>query len=233
MKIKVFKYDPAVDAAPYYKEYEVPYKDKMTALEALVYVHENFEEVAYDYSCHGRMCGRCAMMLNGVPVMMCAEPLAADKDYTIEPLAGFPVIRDMIIDRSQFEDRLAKRYVRVRVEPLDAETVNNFDVSKTEMLYGLEWCSRCGICQAGCPVVNQMPDKYAGPAFMVAEAYRMLDSYDQADRALAAVDAGLYRCIGCGLCDQVCPQKDIKHLEVFAKMRAAAEAKGYKPSYAK
>lgn len=233
MKIKVFKYDPAVDAAPYYKEYEVPYKDKMTALEALVYVHENFEEVAYDYSCHGRMCGRCAMMLNGTPVMMCAEPLEEGKDYTIEPLAGYPVIRDMIVDRSQFDDRLSKRYARMRVEPLTSETVNNFDASNTSTLYSLEWCSRCGICQAACPVVASTPDKYEGPAFMLAYAYRHLDSYDQGDRILEAVDGGLYHCIMCGRCHDVCPQVDINHMAIYQTLRDAAEDKGYKPSYAK
>ena len=232
MNIKVYKYDPAVDAAPSYREYEVPYKDKMTALEALVYIHENYEEVAYDYSCHGRMCGRCAMMLNGTPVMMCAEPLEDGKDYTIEPLGSFPVIRDMIVDKSQFDDRLTKKYQRVRMEPLDAESIHKFDVSNVSTQYSLEWCSRCGICQSACPVVASSPHLYDGPAFMIAEAYRHLDSYDQADRLLEAVDGGLFHCIECGRCHEVCPQTDIDHLGVYGLLKKAAEEKGYKPSYA-
>ena len=67
MKITVCKYDPSTDEAPYYIEGEIAYKDNMTALQSLVDFHENVAPVSFDYSCGCRLCGRCAMLLNGAP----------------------------------------------------------------------------------------------------------------------------------------------------------------------
>ena len=72
MKITVKRYDPSKDNAPYETTYEVPHDDEyMTLLQALVYIHENEEPLAFDFSCRGRMCGRCAMMLDGEPGAAC------------------------------------------------------------------------------------------------------------------------------------------------------------------
>lgn len=101
MKITVKRYDPSKDNAPYETTYEVPHDDEyMTLLQALVYIHENEEPLAFDFSCRGRMCGRCAMMLDGKPVLACVEPLS-DGSHTVEPLEGVPVVKDLIVDKSQ------------------------------------------------------------------------------------------------------------------------------------
>lgn len=232
MNIKIFKYDPATDAAPRYVEHEVPYKEFMTVLEIITYVHEECEAVSFDYSCHGRQCGRCSVMLDGTPVLACCA-VVDDSDHTIEPLAGMPVIRDLVTSRTKFDDRLSGLYTRVRVEPFRPEDVPNTEVSAiSETLYNMSNCTRCGACQAACPVYASMPDKYAGPAAMLATAYRFLDPYDQADRTLEAVSMGLYRCIQCGICDQVCPRVEIDHLGAWATLRSSAEARGLVPSYA-
>ena len=63
MKITVTRFDPSQDASPYEQSFEVPYRDNITALEALMHIYENEEPIAFDYSCHGRSCGRCAMMV--------------------------------------------------------------------------------------------------------------------------------------------------------------------------
>ena len=84
MKITVKRYDPSKDNAPYETTYEVPHDDEyMTLLQALVYIHENEEPLAFDFSCRGRMCGRCAMMLDGEPVLACVEPLPDGKSCRV------------------------------------------------------------------------------------------------------------------------------------------------------
>ncbi|NLI91010.1 MAG: succinate dehydrogenase/fumarate reductase iron-sulfur subunit [Peptococcaceae bacterium] len=232
MKLKIFKYDPAMDAESRYIEHEVPFKDKMTLLEAIVWVHENKEMIAFDYSCHGRMCGRCAMMLDGTPVLACCAPIT-NKDHTVEPLKGHTVIRDLIVDKSAFGDRLSKQYQRIRTEPIKPGEINKFDAAVAPTIYDMANCTRCGVCDAGCPVLAEKPSQYAGPATMLAIAYRFLDSYDQADRELEAVSKGLYHCIMCGNCDKVCQRFEIKHVEAWKMLRAAAEKRNLKPSYAK
>lgn len=233
MKITVYKFDPATDAAPYYVSGEVPFKEKMTAMEALLYFHENIEAVNFDYSCACRLCGRCAMMLDGMPCMVCVTPIE-DTDHTFEPLKGFTVVRDLIVDKSTMDNKLSKIFDRVRVEPFNEETLvpKDYDDSTTKMLYTMEFCARCGACNASCPALAAYPDEYVGPTAMLAIAYRHLDQLDQGDRVMEAVSGGLYRCIQCGTCDQVCAQQDISHLGAWAILREAAEKRGLKPSYA-
>ena len=67
---------------------------------------------------------------------------------------------------------------------------------------------------------------------MLAVALRYYDTYDQADRVVEAVSKGLYHCTLCGICDQVCPRYEIKHVEAWKALRAEAEKLGLKPSYA-
>lgn len=232
MNIKVFKYDPTVDTEPYYIEHEVPYKDLITVLEIITYVHEECEPVSFDYSCHGRQCGRCAVMLDGNPVLACST-IVEDGDHVIEPLANVPVIRDLVVDRTGFDNRLTRLYTRFRLEPIRGEELPSVEVAeRSELLYDLSNCARCGVCQAACPVYTSAPDGFAGPAGMLAVAYRHYDPYDQSDRVMQAVGEGLYHCILCGRCDEVCPRVEIGHVAAWQDLRSAAEERGLRPSYA-
>lgn len=232
MKITITKYDPAIDPAPYTITNEIPFTDKMTLLEAVVQVNENCEFVAYDYSCHGRHCGRCAVMLDGKPALMCATPLT-DTNHTVEPLAGQKVIRDLIVDKTDYHNRLAREYVRTRTEPISEEEVEKSEGADILLGRTLATCMRCGMCDAACPVRAVAPSDYAGPSTMVALAFRHLDSYDQSDRILEAVSKGMYHCTECGTCDEVCQRYEIDHLSMWELLRKAAEERELKPSYAK
>ena len=121
----------------------------------------------------------------------------------------------------------------MRAEPIRAEEIPNVEVAQnSELIYDMSNCTRCGICQAACPVYAANPDSYAGPAAMLATAYRDIDPYDQGDRVLEAVSSGLYRCIMCGKCDEVCPRVEIGHVAAWQSLRDKAEERGLKPSYA-
>ena len=167
MKITVKRYDPSKDNAPYETTYEVPHDDEyMTLLQALVYIHENEEPLAFDFSCRGRMCGRCAMMLDGEPVLACVEPLP-DGSHTVEPLAGLPVVKDLVVDKSQVQEKIAETYKRVRVAPLTEEDLQTYNMEDADELFGINYCARCQVCTAGCPARGINPD-YIGPSHMLA-----------------------------------------------------------------
>lgn len=230
MKLSIQKYDPAIDAEPYTIDCEIEYTEKMSLLEAVGKAHEENEFIVFDYSCHGHHCGRCAVMLDGVPSLMCATPLT-DKNHKVEPLAGHNIVRDLIVDKTDYRDRLAKVYDRVRIEPVSDDGVAVFDGTKTPLIKQLEMCARCGMCDSVCPVHTENPSAYVGPSTMVAIAYRHYDSYDQADRLLEAVSKGMYHCILCSKCNEVCQRYEIEHVNTWKKLREEAEAAGLKPSY--
>lgn len=230
MKITVQKYNPAIDAAPYTKEYEVPDSENMTVLKALVYIHENIEPIAFDYSCRGRVCGRCAMMLDGVPCVACTTAIKGSKAL-IEPLAGFPIIKDLVVDKQEFHDKISMVGQRIRANEVitDEEIRQPIDYEK-QYLPGdpLEWCARCGCCHSVCPVVHsgENANLFIGPTGLIALALRHFDPYDEGDRILQAVQEGLWNCIMCGKCDEVCAATEIHHLDTFQILRDEAEARG-------
>lgn len=234
MHVKVRKFDPAAGEEPWYAEGDVEYREHMSALELIKEFSEQVEPVSFDMSCSGATCGRCAMTVNGEPVLACITPVEDGQDYTFEPLAGYPIIRDLVVERGELRDHIAEAQRRTQLEPIDDSGLvpPNYSADDNALAFTLERCTRCGICNSVCPVYNESPDEYVGPAVMLATAYRCLDGYDNADRLSEAVSRGLYRCIMCGKCQDACPKVEIEHLTVWKTMRERAEAAGLKPSYA-
>jgi succinate dehydrogenase/fumarate reductase iron-sulfur protein len=231
MKITVTRFDPTIDVEPYDVSYDVPYYDKMTALEALMYIYENFDPIAFDYSCHGRTCGRCGMLIDGEAKFACIGAID-DKNHTIAPLPNNRVIHDLIVDQSEHRALASKLYNRIRTEDLSYEELNQFDMTAQPHVYEMEWCTRCGRCTSVCPA-KQAHSSYVGPMAMLGTAYRYYDSFDQGDRVVEAVQNGMYHCIMCGNCTQVCNSDEIDHLLYWKELRDAAEKRDLKPRYAK
>jgi succinate dehydrogenase/fumarate reductase iron-sulfur protein len=234
MKLKIQKYNPMVDPEPYYVEGEVEYRPYISALDAIYLFHTQVEAINFDYACGGRICGRCACLIDGDPKMLCTAVLD-DTAHVIEPLPGYPVIRDLVVDKSSLDDAISNIANRVMIEPVTKATVAPKDFayspSSEDLLFGAELCCRCGMCNVTCPARQVRPDDYAGPAQMLAVGYRNLDWYDKADRVAQAVSLGMYHCIMCGTCTSVCPHK-IDHVGMWTTLREAAEARDLVPSWA-
>lgn len=231
MKAQVFRYDPTTDVSPHYETYEVPWRENITVLEVLMYIYENHDPIAFDYNCRGRTCGRCSLMLDEEPVVACFTPIKEDRDIVIEPLRGFPVIRDVVVDKSEIMDKIRIIELRQKVKPLEwADVEEKMDPKVFAKIDMLQWCAKCMCCVAACPIIVNMNDleRFSGPAVMVAVALRYYDPNDLADRVLQAVSEGLFECTLCGNCMRVCPA-GIDHLSVLMELRSEAEAKGFKP----
>ena len=86
-------------AARRYQNFNVPYRKWMRVLDALNWIAENAAtDLAYRWICGSKMCGTCAVRMNGREVLACWE--AVEPAMTIEPLRNLPVIRDLVVDRS-------------------------------------------------------------------------------------------------------------------------------------
>jgi succinate dehydrogenase/fumarate reductase iron-sulfur protein len=99
-KAKVFRFDPLIDAEPYYKEYSFCFAPGLTVLDVLNQIYEQQDAtLAYTYCCRNGHCGICGVTVNHKPVLMCKQ--AATVEMIIEPLQNISVKKDLIIDREE------------------------------------------------------------------------------------------------------------------------------------
>ncbi|SHF41672.1 succinate dehydrogenase and fumarate reductase iron-sulfur protein, partial [Vibrio gazogenes DSM 21264] len=99
-KVDILRYDPEKDAEPHLQSFKVPFNETMSILDAISYVKDHLDkDLSYRWSCRMAICGSCGVMVNGVPKLACKSFL---RDYPngvkIEPLANFPIEKDLIVD---------------------------------------------------------------------------------------------------------------------------------------
>lgn len=226
--VTVCRYNPAADASPQYTTYKVPWKEYLTVLQALAYINEYEAPLTYDFSCRAGLCGRCGVTLNGTPCLACYTPLEQGVEYTIEPLKGFPVIRDYVVDKSALADALADATAELTLDsPVDLSDLPHIDYEFWyEDLYRKDMCRECGLCFSACPVYQEGKN-YAGPATLSQVYLRANDGMDKADRVLQAVELGVFNCQLCGECNKVCPSY-IDHVACNKTLQNAALVRGLK-----
>src|SRR5437868_15440277 len=129
MKLTIYRYDPDKDAKPYYQNYDVPVDshDRML-LDALVKAKAIDDSLAFRRSCREGVCGSDAMNVNGKNRLACITQLTEIKQpVVIRPMPGLPVIRDLIVDMSQFfkQYHSIKPYVRNDTPPPERERLQS------------------------------------------------------------------------------------------------------------
>ena len=180
MKFRIYRYDPEKDAKPYLQEYDVPLDphDRML-LDALVRVKMVDDSLSFRRSCREGVCGSDAMNINGKNGLACITNLKELKEpVELRPLPGLPVIRDLIVDMSQFfkQYHSVKPYLVNDTPPPEKERLQSPE--EREELDGLYECILCASCSTSCPSFWWNPDKFAGPAALL-QAYRFIaDSRD-------------------------------------------------------
>ena len=227
---KIYRFDPSVDEAPTYKTYDVPWEQDMTGLMVLHYINENVESIGYDYCCRSSLCGRCSCMIDGKPGLACWRIMTAG-EHTFEPLPGFPVIRDLVVDHSRVMKKMVETHIAVQsVEPITKLGNIPYD-QYWNVLEPLNMCRECMCCYTVCPPLQEENkwESFIGPAAMAQIGLRFMDPEEKGDRATQAAFSGVFDCILCGKCSMVCPAA-IDHVKVIGMLQQAAEAKGLKPA---
>ncbi len=194
------------DAQPRYETFKVPYQKWMRVLDVLIYISEQLEsDIAYRWYCGSKMCGTCAMRVNGREILACWA--AAEREMTIEPLRNLPVIRDLAVDRAPYEKRLLglKPWIeRAAPYPGFPEPLSHGQI---KLASGALDCISCAACYSACPVVG-LGDvtKFSGPAPLVQIAQSALDPRDSRDRTMDLLErASIFSCVSCYRCEEVCP----------------------------
>jgi len=213
MKISIYRYDPEKDAKPYMKDYELaPDPHDRMLLDVLVRLKEQDDSLSFRRSCREGVCGSDAMNINGKNGLACITKVVDLPEHvTLRPLPGLPVIRDLIVDMTQFfkQYHSVMPYVVNHEPPPERERLQS--PADREALNGLYECILCACCSTSCPSFWWNPDKFVGPAGLL-QAYRFIaDTRDQAtsERLDNLEDPyRLFRCHTIMNCVDVCP----KHL---------------------
>ncbi|MET0106296.1 MAG: succinate dehydrogenase iron-sulfur subunit [Sedimenticola sp.] len=212
MKFIVFRYNPDVDSTPRMVEYEVEATRGMMLRDALLEIKGQDETFSFRHSCGEGVCGSDGLNVNGTNLLGCITRVSDLKEpVTVRPLPGRPVIRDLVVDMSQFYEqyRAVKPYL-IRKDPLPEQEILQSPEERDE-LDGLYECIMCGCCSTFCPSFWWNPDKFHGPQALLQSWRFLADSRDQAtDERLDALEGPykLFRCHTIMNCVDVCP----KHL---------------------
>jgi len=202
LRAKIRRYDPAVDKAPRYETYEVEGKDNWRVLDVIRSIYENQAgDLAYQFACRAGRCGTCAMKVNGVPVLACQEQCKSEMQ--IEPLTPFPVLRDLVIDRTEVEARFEQNALAPQRNTEHSGQPEPIEPDLAETLCRMDSCLACMVCVAGCPAVEGRA--FDGPAFMLKLRYMAKHPADTRNRLEQAIDGGMLECYGCDRCTQLCP----------------------------
>ncbi len=214
VKFQIYRYDPDTGEPPRMQHIDVVLEDTdRMLLDALNRIKASVDDsLSLRRSCREGVCGSDAMNINGKNGLACITNLnELTEPIKLRPLPGLPVIRDLIVDMSQFYKQYhsIKPYLINDEPPPERERLQSPEAR--EELNGLYECILCACCSTSCPSFWWNPDKFVGPAGLL-QAYRFIaDSRDQAtSQRLDDLEDPyrLFRCHTIMNCVDVCP----KHL---------------------
>ena len=213
--LDVFRFLPDDEDEPRFQTYEISCPDDWVVLDALNHVKAEIDPtLSFRWSCRMGVCGSCGMMVNGEPRLSC-EVFVRDynsETIRVEPLAHFPVIRDLVINIDDFIEKLPT--VQPWLIPEEEKPIDDGEYLQTPgevaRYKRFSMCINCMLCYSACPVYG-LDSTFTGPAVLaLAERYN-LDSRDggRAERAdVLTSHEGIWECTYVGECTRVCP-KDV------------------------
>ena len=211
MRFRIYRYNPESDASPRMQDYALPDDSRGgMLLDALLAIKEQDPTLAFRRSCREGVCGSDGMNVNGRNVLACITPLNTLREpIEIRPLPGQPVVRDLVVDLSNFyaQYRAVTPWL-VNHDP-EPEIERLQTPAERQKLDGLYECIMCACCSTACPSFWWNPDRFLGPAALL-QAWRFLaDSRDQgAGERLDQLEDPykLFRCHTIMNCTMVCPK---------------------------
>lgn len=174
--------------------------------------------IVWEDGCLEEVCGSCSMLIDSKPRQACTALIEAllkgkkDPIITLAPLSKFPLVRDLIVERSLMFDNLKKMQAWIEVDDYqDPKTVQRLDAGREELRYTLSNCMTCGCCSEACPQIGSS-SSFIGPA-AIAQAWLFdlhpVGAFKAAERRRSLMDeTGIASCGNAQNCVRVCP----KHL---------------------
>lgn len=211
IRFSIYRYSPELDPKPYMQDFAVDpqtFKGVMV-LDALEAIKVQDPTLTFRRSCGEGVCGSDGMNINGKNRLACVQPFSElSQPIVLRPLPGFPVIRDLIVDLELFYTQLKS------VSPfLQNESTPSAERLQTPeqraALDGLYECILCACCTSACPSYWWNPEKFVGPAGLLAACRFIVDNRDTATETRLKDLENLYRLFRCRTimnCADVCPK---------------------------
>ncbi len=149
INVSIYRVNSAKKDKPKYKTYKLPYEKGMTILDVILYVYQYLDStLAFRYECRQGICGTCGVMLNKKPVLSCSTQIDPKINNVIEPLANFPVEKDLTVN---LEPALT-RFLEIKPY-LDKVKKVIITKAKSNESKPFRKCIECGLCIAGSQTV--------------------------------------------------------------------------------
>jgi succinate dehydrogenase / fumarate reductase iron-sulfur subunit len=221
--LKVKRQD-SPSAAPYWQTFEIPYKPNFNITSLLQAIAQSPITVdgqktsvpCYDAACLEEVCGSCTMIINGKVSQACSALVdqilgAHPGPITIEPMTKFPIIRDLIVDRSRMFDNLKNIKGWVPIDSTYALGAGPKITPQTqEEMYPLSRCMTCGCCLEACPQFTKDNTFVGAQIFSMVRYFNLNPTAKQdAPERLEAVmgEGGITDCGNAQNCVKVCPKE--------------------------
>ena len=213
VSLAVARYRPEEESEPSVQTYEVPFRQDWVVLDALNYIKDKLDgSLSFRWSCRMGVCGSCGMTVNGQPRLTCASFLSAEPPgpIRVEPLRYFPVVRDLVVDITDFLTKLKKVkpwIVRPEEKPL-AEGEYRQTPDQLDAYKQFSMCINCLLCYSACPIYGLEPTFIGPAAIALAQRYNQ-DSRDEGSAQRLEILShhdGMWQCTFVGECTKACPK---------------------------
>src|SRR4030095_2032402 len=211
---RILRYNPEKDTEPHFQDFTIEASENMTVLDCLHKIKWEIDgTLGFRRSCAHGICGSDGMRINGKNHLACStllKVLNTKKPVIIEPLPSLPIIKDLILDMTDFYQKniVVKPYlINNAPAPIDRERLQSNE--DAEKLFEAAKCILCACCTTSCPS-TWSNENYIGPAALL-KAYRFIADTrdDAADERLDIIDSpdGIWRCHTIFNCIESCPKE--------------------------
>lgn len=220
--LKIYRGSPGNQ---YWEEFELEYMSMSNVISSLMEIQKNpinkngqkVTPVAWEQGCLEEVCGSCSMLVNGKPRQSCTALIefiikeTGNTTITLAPLTKFPLVKDLIVDRSIMFDNLKKVKAWIDIDTThDRGAGPEISQQTQEVMYTLSTCMVCGCCSESCPQINDRSN-FIGPAAI--SQVRLFNSnptgaMQKGERLKALMGpGGVSDCGSAQNCVKVCPKK--------------------------
>lgn len=219
--LKIYRGQPGHQ---YWEEFELKLVPFANIISSLMEIQKNpinnkgekVTPVVWEAGCLEEVCGSCSMLINGYPRQACTALIdkiikeTGNRTITLAPFTKFPLVRDLIVDRSRMFENLKKVHAWIDVDSTHERGAGpKISPEKQKVMYSLSTCMTCGCCLEACPQVNHH-SKFIGPA-AISQVRLFNDNpigHQQKEKRLHPLmeEGGIVDCGMAQNCVRVCPK---------------------------